>query len=144
MDNIPKGFNPVDASQPFGALIGPIYYWFNDEDLESDEWLLGFRVEKRHCNRIGGCHGAMTFSFIDMVSGQIAAEKQLGPVITVSLQADFIRPIKFDDWVTGKSKLLWQRDDNLYIETEIYVKNRIVATSSSHWKQIRKRPSFFK
>lgn len=141
---IPKGWHPVDASQPFGELIGPIYYWFNDEDLDSNEWRLGFKVEKRHCNRIGGCHGAMTFSFIDMVSGQIAAEEQLGPVITVSLTADFKRPIHFDDWVTGSSKLIWHHGDNLYIQTEIHVKDRIVATSDSHWKQIRKRPSFFK
>lgn len=134
-----EGWKEVDSTQPFGALVGPIYYWFNDEDLDSDEWAMAFEVAEQHGTRIGLCHGGMTLAFIDMVSGQAAAEAELGPAITVSLDSDFKRPIKIGDWVTGISQIRYHYADDLYIDCQIYVDNKLMATSSSHWKRIRRR-----
>jgi len=135
--NIPEGFHDVESTVPYGILTGPYYYWFDDGD--TNDWLLGFRVEKHHCSRIGLCHGGTTMGFMDIVSGQSAREENIFPVVTMELNAKLLRPIKMGDWVTGTGRLIKQEGTTLFIECEIYARNKLVGTATSQWKKIRHR-----
>ena len=55
--DIPEGFRPADIGGPFMVHNGPLYAKWSGERV-----LLGFRVEPRHTNPLGVCHGGMLAS----------------------------------------------------------------------------------
>jgi uncharacterized protein (TIGR00369 family) len=101
----PEGFIPL----PFGphgtflAINGPL-----SGKREGNRLVLGFRVERRHVNPIGICHGGMLMTFADMVLaiGSIF-ETKLGRFLpTVNLTGDFLAPAPFGSWVEGRTQVL--------------------------------------
>jgi hypothetical protein len=60
--SIPPGFRPLPESGDFIGVNGPLYVHH-----EGDAVQLGFRVETRHTNPVGNCHGGMMASFCDML-----------------------------------------------------------------------------
>ncbi|MDE2277802.1 MAG: PaaI family thioesterase, partial [Burkholderiales bacterium] len=59
---LPPGFKPVTVGGAFVAQNGPLYVLHEGPVVK-----LGFRVEARHCNPMGICHGGMLASFCDML-----------------------------------------------------------------------------
>jgi uncharacterized protein (TIGR00369 family) len=103
--SIPPGFRRVQIGGGFIATVGPLYLFH--EGLVAR---LGFRVEPRHCNPMGVCHGGMLASFCDMLLPVLAhfhsAEIERRFLPTVSLQLDFIAPVPLGAWVEGECELL--------------------------------------
>ena len=89
---------------PFIAQNGP----FNAR-LDGDRLLLGFRVEQRHTNPLGHCHGGMLASFADMLMPciamyQAAGERRFLP--TISLQIDYLAAAPLGAWLEGSGQVL--------------------------------------
>ena len=103
--NVPQGFHPIPAGGGFIAGVGPLYLFH-----EGPVARLGFRVEPRHCNPMGVCHGGMLASFCDMLLPVLAhfhsAELRRRFLPTVSLQLDYIAPVPLGAWVEGECQLL--------------------------------------
>ena len=61
----PWGFAKLSLSRgdDFIGVIGPLYIKGSGADV-----VLGFRVERRHCNPVGICHGGMLASFLVMMA----------------------------------------------------------------------------
>ena len=59
---IPAGFEPLASGGEFIAANGPLYLYHQGDVVK-----LGFRVESRHTNPLGICHGGMMASFCDML-----------------------------------------------------------------------------
>lgn len=59
---VPAGFHLMTMGGAFIAHNGPFYLLHEGEVVK-----LGFRVEPRHCNPAGICHGGMLASFADML-----------------------------------------------------------------------------
>ena len=89
----------------FIGTNGPLYFLH-----EGPKFRLGFRVEPRHCNPMGICHGGMLATFADMLMPigaiSLVPEVQQRFLPTVSLQIDFIGPAKIGDWVEGEMQVL--------------------------------------
>lgn len=72
--------------------------------------LLGFRVEQRHCNPVGMCHGGMLATLADMLVPCAAMyqakmeERRFLP--TVSLQIDYMGVALLGTWVQGEAQIL--------------------------------------
>jgi uncharacterized protein (TIGR00369 family) len=103
-DNIPKGFKSIKVGGPFVTLNGPFYAHWTGERL-----LLGFRVEKRHTNPLGMCHGGMLATFADMLIPcismyQVDMERRFLP--TISLQIDYMGAAPLGAWVQGEADVL--------------------------------------
>lgn len=108
-DAVPAGFIelPFGGGEHFLTLTGPLY-----GKREKDKLVLGFRVEHRHCNIGGVCHGGMLMTFADMQlsigsrfnSGD--SGEALGFMPTVNLTADFLAPASLGAWVEGRTDLL--------------------------------------
>ncbi|MBI5721632.1 MAG: PaaI family thioesterase [Burkholderiales bacterium] len=102
---VPPGFRRSRAGAGFISLNGPLYFLH-----EGGQFKLGFRVEARHCNTMGICHGGMLATFADMLlpMGAIVQVKELHDrfLPTVSLQVDYIGPAKLGDWVEGEMQVL--------------------------------------
>ena len=66
---------------------------------------LGFRVEKRHTNPLGICHGGMLASFCDMLLPisihRKSKEVGLRFLPTINLQLDYLAPAPLGAWVEG-------------------------------------------
>ncbi len=103
--DVPSGFKPVVAGGGFMAVNGPLYMFH-----EGDVVKLGFRIEPRHCNPMGNCHGGMLATFADMLLPMSALRTT--PAVagrflpTVTLQIDYMAPGKLGDWVEGVAEVL--------------------------------------
>ncbi|MFO1266374.1 MAG: PaaI family thioesterase [Rubrivivax sp.] len=101
----PPGFRRFPAEHGFVGVNGPLWM-----QREGTLFRLGFRVEARHCNPMGVCHGGMLATFADMLMPigaiSLVPEVQRRFLPTVSLQIDFIGPAKIGDWVEGEMQVL--------------------------------------
>ena len=105
MSAVPPGFRPLPMGGEFVGANGPLYV-----RQEAGLVRLGFRVEARHTNPLGICHGGMMATFCDMLL-PVAAHRQSAEVghrflPTISLQIDYLAPAPLGAWVEGEAQLL--------------------------------------
>jgi uncharacterized protein (TIGR00369 family) len=108
MSDIPEGFSRVQRPQPnpFNELVGPFY-----ARRENDVISLGLRVEQRHCNSRGICHGGLLATLADVALGYACvvaggAEGKSGSFVTTNLSIDYLAPAHVGDWVQSEVKVL--------------------------------------
>lgn len=87
---VPTGFRIARIGGDFVSFNGPLYGKWTPDEL-----LLGFRVQSRHTNPLGVCHGGMLATFADMLVPMTAIyrrgqERRFLP--TISLQIDYLGP----------------------------------------------------
>lgn len=102
---LPQGFRVLSIGGDFIGINGPLYQRRTDDRVH-----LGFRVEKRHTNPLGICHGGMMASFCDMLL-PFCAHRQRAEVRdrflpTISLQVDYLAPAPLGAWVQGEADVL--------------------------------------
>ena len=102
---IPAAFAALDIGGDFIRHNGPLYVRRADGRV----WM-GFRVEPRHTNPAGICHGGMMATFCDMllpVTAFMRTESLHGRFLpTVSLQIDYLAPAPLGAWVQGEAQVL--------------------------------------
>ena len=102
---LPEGFVPLLLEGGFIAINGPLYLKHQGPLVQ-----LGFRVERRHTNPMGNCHGGMLASFSDMVLPLSIHRKapEIGYKFlpTISLQIDYLAPAPLGAWVQGEADVL--------------------------------------
>ena len=96
---LPAGFVPMRMpTNPFIDGIGPLY-----GRLDEGRFVLGIRIERRHCNPGGTCHGGMIMTLSDMLL--LMGSNIEGGVnryfTTVNVTCDFIAPAPEGAWVEG-------------------------------------------
>ena len=103
--DIPSGFRPLATMGGFMEVNGPLYMRHEGEGVQ-----FGFRVEARHANPMGNCHGGMMASFSDMVLPLSIHRKapEIGYKFlpTISLQIDYLAPAPLGAWVQGEADVL--------------------------------------
>ena len=103
--DIPAGFAPMPMGGDFIGINGPIYLKHEGALVQ-----LGFRVERRHTNPMGNCHGGWLASFSDMVLPlsihRKAPEIGFKFLPTISLQIDYLSPAQLGAWVQGEAEVL--------------------------------------
>lgn len=103
--HIPAGFRAIDTGGPFIAANGPLYARWTGEKLQ-----LGFRVEPRHTNPVGTCHGGMLASFCDMLLPTLTlyqgSDGRRSFLPTINLQVDYIGAAPLGSWVQGEGEVL--------------------------------------
>lgn len=101
----PAGFRALAMGEGFMGVNGPL--WLRHEGALVQ---IGFRVEPRHCNPMGNCHGGMLASFSDMVLPlsihRKAPEIGMRFLPTISLQLDYLAPAPLGCWVQGEAEVL--------------------------------------
>ena len=103
--SLPPGFRPLTMMGDFMALNGPLYLRH-----EGDVVQVGFRVEARHANPMGNCHGGMLATFCDMLLPISVHRKspEVGQrfLPTINLQIDYLAPAPLGAWVQGEAQVL--------------------------------------
>jgi uncharacterized protein (TIGR00369 family) len=102
---IPDGFCACRFDEGFVSVNGPLY-----ARRAGTAYQLGFRVERRHCNPLGICHGGMMATFCDMLlplsAHALSAELDKRFLPTINLQVDYLAAAPLGAWVQGEAQLL--------------------------------------
>lgn len=101
---IPAGFTRLRLRpNPYVDACGPLY-----GRSDGDRLVLGLRVERRHCNPGGSCHGGMLSTLADMllVLGANVQSGQRRYMLTVNLSCDYIGPAIEGSWIEGRIEVL--------------------------------------
>lgn len=131
--DIPSGFAPLRLGGGFMALNGPLYLRH-----EGDEVLLGFRVEKRHCNPLANCHGGMLASFADMLLPVSVHRKRpdigMRFLPTINLQLDYLAPSPLGAWVQGEAQVLRATRSLVFVQGLITADGELAVRMSGIFK----------
>lgn len=88
MNAVPEGWREIARLSPFNALVGPLYQRSAGEALS-----IGLRIEEKHANSRGICHGGVLATLADLALGyamqsRLEGEKTRG-FVTVQLSIDY-------------------------------------------------------
>ncbi|MDQ6638295.1 MAG: PaaI family thioesterase [Pseudomonadota bacterium] len=130
---IPEGFRAREFGGGFIAVNGPLYARRNDAGIQ-----LGFRVEARHCNPMGICHGGMMATFCDMllpISAHVLSE-EIGRrfLPTINLQIDYLAASPLGAWVQGEAQLLRATRSLVFMQGLVQADGTTVARVSGIFK----------
>ena len=133
MIEIPEGYNRLKVGGDFIALNGPLYYAGSGDDFR-----VGFRVEPRHTNPLGTCHGGMLSTFCDMLMpisvGRKVAELNGRFLPTISLQIDFMAPAHTGAWVEGHAEALRVTRKMVFCNGLVYADGQLAVRASGIFK----------
>lgn len=96
MTQIPAGFKPLPSASPFNELVGPLH-----EKRGEGVIALGLRVETKHSNSRGICHGGVLATLADLALGygMMAKTGGRGGFVTAQLSIDYAGSAQVGDWI---------------------------------------------
>ena len=120
----PPGFARIEVAAPFVSAFGPIYV-----RPEGERVAFGFRVEDRHLNPKGVCHGGALATFADLQLAALMFSGRLARVRapTISLSLDYLAPVRLGDWVEGEVVLVRRTGRLAFAETLLTVEGSPVV-----------------
>ena len=131
--NIPEGFKLRRWGDGFIGVNGPLYLKKLNPGV-----LLGFRVEQRHCNPMGICHGGMIATFCDMLlpisAHYLSSDIGRRFLPTISLQVDYLAPSPLGAWVQGEAQLLRITRSLVFMQGLVSADGETVARVSGVFK----------
>jgi uncharacterized protein (TIGR00369 family) len=93
---VPAGFERLEGAGPFADAAGPVY---------ARDGVFGLRVQERHLNAGGTCHGGLLATLVDLSMGRAvhAAVAEDGRrFATVSLTTDYLGAVREGEWVESR------------------------------------------
>ena len=122
---MPEGFRALNLPRnPFIEANGPLY-----GRLEGEQFVMGFMCETKHCNPMMVCHGGMMATLADMLL-LLGTNIQTGLgqfLLTVSLDVDFVGPVKVGDWLEGRTEGLRAGKSIIFSQGRMTVRGETVA-----------------
>ena len=104
MNRTPEGYRLLQLpASGYLQANGPFFAKWNGE-----RFVLGFRVEQRHCNSSGVCHGGMVATLCDVLL-TVGSNIQSGLsrfLPTISMTCDFLGPARDGAWIEGRVDVL--------------------------------------
>ena len=100
---LPAGFEPVGGLSPFNALVGPLY-----RRREAGKPLsIALRIEDKHTNSRGICHGGVLATLADLSLGYAMHEEAGGKAafVTAHLSLDYAGAARVGDWIESRVQI---------------------------------------
>lgn len=104
MQEVPDGFRPLVTFDAVTGAFGPLHA----RRAEDGHLQLGFRVDDRHCNPSGVCHGGAWSTMADILMGLSVGLCTGASGPTVSLSLHFLSAAPRGAWVEGSARVLQQ------------------------------------
>lgn len=123
----PAGYRPVDIPGPFLVNNGPLF-----GELAGDTFRTGLRVEKRHSNSTGVCHGGLLMMLADLqlAAGSMFRTGTFQFMPTVHFSCDLVAAVQEGDWLYGETQVIRQTRNLSFAECLLYVEGRPVMRAS--------------
>lgn len=141
MQNIPENFEAIfGGASGFNQHVGPFYM-----NVKGEQAIVAFKVEEKHLNPAGGCHGAALAALADQLGAPIKRILKLEEHITptINLAIDYIGPAMLGDWVELHATLLRQTRTLLFCHGIIYANETVIARTNATYmlssRKIEKR-----
>lgn len=127
---VPPGFTTTALFDPFELHCGPFF----DRGAPGPRHQ-AFRVDERHVNLQGICHGGMLLTFADSAMGLAAWDAtDRAPCVTVSMQATFVRPARHGELVEVTPEIVRRTRELIFLRGDFKVGGELIATVTSVWK----------
>ena len=128
---MPKDFQQISLKQGFMKHNGGVLF----RDISDTEFEFKSTIGDNHLNAAGITHGGYLSALVDAGAGT-AAHRSAGnaPCVTISLDLKFIGVSKIGDEIIGYVKILKKTKTLVFISSEIFASEKIVATASGTWK----------
>ena len=139
--DIPEGFQPDPRVKPhtFAALVGPFYSRRVGDDLS-----LGLRIEERHCNSSGTCHGGLLATLADIalgyscaIAGNTGGERP--NFVTVDLSLQYLDSTHVGEWVQSEVTVLGAGSRTRSATGHLLANGRPVVRISANFRMARTR-----
>ena len=139
--DIPEGFQLDQRIQPhtFSGLVGPFYSRRQGDDIS-----LGLRIEGRHCNSRGTCHGGLLATLADMalgyacaLAGEAGGRKR--NFVTVDLSLQYLASSHPGDWVQSEVKVLSAGSSTASAAGHLLANGKPVVRISANFRVARPR-----
>ena len=141
LPDIPEGFQLDQRIQPhtFAGLVGPFYSWRQGNDLS-----LGLRIEGRHCNSRGTCHGGLLATLADIALGYSCAlagdaDAGKGNFVTVDLSLQYLASAQVGDWVQSEVTVLNPGSRIRSAQGHLLANGKPVVRMSANFRMARAR-----
>jgi uncharacterized protein (TIGR00369 family) len=137
---IPEGYELVARTQgsTFAGLVGPFY-----AKREGRKLSLGLRIEQRHLNSRGTCHGGLLATLADIALGYACvAASEDGPsrnFVTIDLSVEYMASTQAGDWLYSDVKVLNADSRTAAAAGHLLVEDRPVARISANFRMARPR-----
>ena len=140
MSDIPEGYELVQRTQGpgFAGLVGPFYARREGRALS-----LGLRIEQRHLNSRGTCHGGLLATLADIALGYacVAASEdgQSKNFVTIDLSVEYMATTSAGDWLYSEVKVLNADSRTAAAAGHLLVEGNPVARISANFRMARSR-----
>ena len=140
MSDLPEGYELVQRTQGpgFAGLAGPFY-----AKREGRALSLGLRIEQRHLNSRGTCHGGLLATLADIALGYacVAAseEGQSKNFVTIDLSIEYMATTSAGDWLYSEVKVLNADSRTAAAAGHLLVEGNPVARISANFRMARSR-----
>ena len=140
MSDIPQGYELVQRTQgpTFAGLVGPFYAKRDGRELS-----LALRIEQRHLNTRGSCHGGLLATLADMALGYACvAASEDGPgknFVTIDLSIEYMASTRAGDWLYSEVKVLNTDSRTASAAGHLMVEGSPVARISANFRLARPR-----
>jgi uncharacterized protein (TIGR00369 family) len=137
---VPEGYEIVKRSQGpgFGGLVGPFYAKRAGREIS-----LGLRIEPRHLNSRGTCHGGLLATLADVALGYAcvaAGEDGQGKnFVTIDLSIEYLAGTQAGDWLYSEVQVLNTDSRTAAAVGHLLVDGRPVARISANFRMARTR-----
>ena len=100
---VPAGFSRLHLPGQFVDINGPLLARYTD-----GKFRIGVRLEERHCNAVGICHGGMhaTFADLQIAIGIVVQADVRAFMPTINLSLDYVAPGQIGDWLEGETEVI--------------------------------------
>lgn len=127
--SILEGFVDPQIGGFVGAL-GPILRRETGATLAS-----GFRVEERHCNPQGVCHGGWLATFADVAMVREAVRSG-GPAVTLGVAVDYLEPVPLGAWVESRTETVRSSNRTVHVQGAAMVDGRAVLRMNGTFRLV--------
>ncbi len=136
--SIPEGYEIVQRTlgPTFAGLAGPFYAKRQGRELS-----LGLRIEQRHLNSRGTCHGGLLATLADIALGYacVAADEdgQSRNFVTIDLAVEYLAATREGDWLYSEVKVVHADTRTALAAGHLLVDARPVARISANFRMAR-------
>jgi len=99
---LPPGFSRSRRSSGYLDVIGPLH-----EAGDGADYRLGLRIDARHVNSRGFCHGGVLAALADVHLGRMASAHAAPPLplVTLHLDLDYLAPARLGAWLEASGRV---------------------------------------
>lgn len=132
----PSGYTLMSGLSPFNALVGPLYERRRDDGVS-----IGLRIEAKHTNSRGICHGGVLATLADLALGYAMLANSAGKAgfVTAHLAVDYAGSAQVGDWIVSDVEIQRVGARLAFANCYLVVEQRRIVRASAIFARAEKR-----